>query len=130
MRIPCSINQKQMKKNACILLLVAIMIAACQKNRQNNPVNLSSLEGELLHHYARPSDSLKRKAAIFLINNMRLHYEDFHPVSRVYNPIFKQLDTLYHLQTEVSYEEMKSVVESALPVRKKKIVGYKNKVES
>jgi len=55
--------------------------------------NKSELEKVINHYSTNPSDSLKRKAALFLIENMDAHYSY---VSKNWDSFQVELDTLFH----------------------------------
>ena len=78
-----------------------ILIAAC-RSKQHAAIEVAlSAAGEnriqlqrVLDHYSRPRDSLKLKAAKFLIANMPYHYGFYGPEPEKYGEVFYLIDSL------------------------------------
>jgi hypothetical protein len=73
--------------------------------------NREQLE-KVLDYYSKPQDSLKRKAAVFLIKNMYIHYGYYGKDVEQYNTLFDILDTLNHKQTEPILSQSKHIYDS------------------
>jgi hypothetical protein len=73
--------------------------------------NRKQLE-KVLDYYSKPQDSLKRKAAVFLIRNMYIYYGYYGKDVEQYNTLFDILDTLNHKQTEPVLSQSKHIYDS------------------
>ncbi len=108
------------KMHYFVFLLLLAGISSCQKSRLEQALeaaggNRSQLEKVLDHYRADPADSLKLKAAHFLIENMPHHYT-MH--GEVLNKYFQEIDTInkYNRSAPVcreKYDSLKSVLGSA-----------------
>jgi len=89
-----------------ILILIVVLILLCNRNTNAGlkkslnfaDKNRDQLE-QVLDYYSKPQDSLKRKAAVFLIKNMYIHYGYYGKKVEQYNTMFNIMDTLNHKQT-------------------------------
>jgi len=77
--------------------------------------NRSELE-KVLEHYGRPADSLKLKAAQFLIANMPFHYGYYGKGINTYANIFSIIDTLSYTHESVSNEDKVHIGDSIVHI--------------
>ncbi|MFA5045601.1 MAG: transglutaminase-like domain-containing protein [Paludibacter sp.] len=89
------------------------------RNTNNNLKATLSLAGKnknqlekVIDYYSDPKDSLKRKAAIFLIENMYIHYGFYGQGVDQYNKVFNIIDTINHKQGEPKSGQMQSILDS------------------
>lgn len=75
--------------------------------------NRPALE-KVLKHYAAPADSLKYRAAVFLIANMPAHYGVGGDAVNRYAAVFDQIDTAALLASHLSNEEKSAYGEALL----------------
>lgn len=97
----------------CLLLVLALFIligsffsGISDKTFQLGRGNQSELEKVIEYYSVHPADSLKKKAALFLIRNMDAHYSYQSPS---WEKLQIELDTLFCRETDK--EELKSVFE-------------------
>lgn len=89
-------------------------------NNTNSKLNTTlSLAGKnkkqlekVLEYYSAPCDSIKLKAAIFLIENMYIHYSFYGEGVDQYDKLFNIIDTINHKQGEPESGQMKEVLDS------------------
>lgn len=102
-----------------ILILIVLLIIFCSRNKNvglNKSLDLAGKNREqlekILDYYSKPQDSLKRKAAVFLIKNMYIHYGFYGKDVEQYNTLFDILDTLNHKQAEPVLSHAKHIYDS------------------
>lgn len=102
------------------IITLAILVGMCSCKRSdpslrdalhfagNNEVELA----KVLEHYSRPSDSLKLKAARFLITNMPYHFGYYGKEIDTFSAIFSVIDTLSYLRESLSIQEKLHICDS------------------
>lgn len=108
-----------MKKQIWFILILLI-ICSCKNKEQKELYNTFSQAGsnkkelkEVIDHYSEPKDSLKKKAAIFLIKNMYVHYSLENKDLNHFNRIFDIYDSMLIRQTNYqSINLFTSIVDS------------------
>lgn len=109
----------KIKYQFIIIALVVLAVFFYWKNTNINLDKSFDLAGgnrkqleKVLDYYSKPQDSLKRKAAIFLIENMYIHYGFYGKAVEQYNTLFDILDTMNHKQTIPLFSQSKQLIES------------------
>lgn len=100
-----------------VLLLFVVVAGSCKKNRLKEALqaageNRVQLEKVLLHYGENPADSLKLKAAVFLIENMPFHYT---MQGEVLTRYYQGIDTINKYNRSASvckqkYDSLKNVL--------------------
>lgn len=99
----------------CYMLFISFLtFASCQLNEQSSMIekslvsageNRSELEKVLLHYSQNTKDSLKYKAAVFLVENMKDHYYHVIREKKKWNKLLKLSDSLISSKNE-SFEDI------------------------
>src|ERR1700761_3733866 len=100
----------------CLLIVGFCFLFSCKQSMPKDPLlqkalslsgdNRSELEATL-NHYSSPDDSLKYKAAVFLIKYMPNKYAKIFPEYEMYKPVFdtlEALNTAYDKRNSINYE--------------------------
>lgn len=101
------------------LLFICLVLTSCQRKADITLQNSLDLAGsnkkelqKVLDYYAAPGDSLKRKAAEFLILHMHAHEGYSSQQINEYERVFSVIDTQRNLKKLVSDENKKSIGDS------------------
>jgi len=116
-------NLDSMKKSIFLFSLLALL-AACNRNKEEQALRAALQDAgpnkgqlqKVLDHYPAPSDSLKLKAARFLIANMPYHYGYYGEQIDTYGQIFSLIDTLYYRQENVTVKDKMHIGDSLLKI--------------
>ena len=107
------------KKYLIVGLLLVLTIASCKRERESGLEDALEFAGKnrpelekVLNYYKDPKDSLKLKAAKFLIINMPYHFGYYGSEVNVYANIFSIIDTLSYIKENLSNVDKKAIGDS------------------
>jgi len=109
-----------MKPSAIILCAILFISVSCSKSTplmfalKNAGDNRVGLEKVLEHYSANPSDSLKYKAAVFLIENMPYHYGVYGDIVPYIDEVFLEMERRTSLGIKLSETEKVFLIDSLL----------------
>jgi hypothetical protein len=112
-----------MRLTSCLYFVIFLSILSCHNSTQVSVENALNEAGsnreqlqKVLDYYSQPHDTLKLKAAVFLIRNLPFHYGYYGGKIKNYTAAFSAIDTLYYKNTNIPEWTKNSILDSVMKI--------------